>query len=246
LYENPRYPEEVIYSGYASADESQYDSQHEIRVSSFYKALRSMRQHLPGAGAKVLDIGTGGGAFIEAAARVGYVAKGLEPSEFLVSQCLKRGLDVALGSVDNFQLPERSYDMVCMWDVLEHIPRPKDALRQLRPLLKQDGVLLINYPDIGTWQAKLAGKRFWWILSGHLLHFSRNSIREICRSSGFDVYRLKPYWQSLQVGYLMKLAIHYGLPLSSVLERLTPEFLKRLPLPYYASQTTALARLRPE
>ena len=51
---------------------------------------------------------------------------------------------------------KNSFDMICLWDVIEHLTDPKDSLRIIRDLLKPDGVLLINYPDIDTWQARLS------------------------------------------------------------------------------------------
>src|SRR5262249_19902268 len=134
-------------------------------------------------------------------------------------------------------------DMVTLWDVLEHVPDPRQALIRIRELLKPGGILLINYPDIDTWQARLAGRRFWWILSVHLQHFSPATIREICRLTSFEAFHFQRYWQTLEFGYLERMAIHYKIPLASLGEKLTPNFIKKMPIPYYASQTTALARL---
>jgi hypothetical protein len=106
-------------------------------------------------------------------------------------------------------------------------------------------VLLINYPDIGTWQARLAGRRFWWILSVHVQHFSRATIRDVCRRTGFDAFYFRRYWQTLEFGYLEQMAVHYKIPLAGLVKTLTPGAIQRLPIPYYASQTTALARPTP-
>lgn len=242
IYESPRFPEEVILQGYMSSEESGHDSQYPMRVDSFYRTLKSLQSRIPGPGAKVLDIGTAGGAFLDAAKRFGYDAFGLEPSRYLVDQGKKRGLQLEQGTIDSHPFSPASFDMVCLWDVIEHLVDPRKALEAIRPLLKPGGTLLINYPDIGTWQAKLAGKRFWWILSVHLHHFSRASIREICRRTGFEVFHLQRYWQSLSFGYLQDVAVHLKVPGAGLFKKLTPGFLQRLPLKYYASQTTALAR----
>jgi len=243
IYENPRYPDEVILAGYTGAEESGHDSQYGSRVKSFYRTLKSLVDAIPQRGSRVLDVGTAGGAFLDAATRYGYDAVGLEPSRYLVEQGRKRGLNIEQGTIDTNPLKPGSFDLVCLWDVIEHLTDPKGALSKIRTLLKPDGVLLINFPDIGTWQAKLAGQRFWWILSVHLHHFTRKTIAEICRRTGFETFRFQRYWQTLEFGYLQQMAIHYKIPLSRPLKRLTPEAIQRLPIPYYASQTTALARL---
>jgi 2-polyprenyl-3-methyl-5-hydroxy-6-metoxy-1,4-benzoquinol methylase len=242
VYENPRYPEELIVGAYQDAQEQGHDSQYSSRVNSFYRALVSLRELIPKSGGRILDIGTAGGAFLSAAEQYGYQAVGLEPSQYLVDQARKRGLTVQQGTIDSNPLEPASFDMVCLWDVIEHLAEPKKALATIRLLSKPGGILLINFPDIGTWQAKLAGRRFWWILSVHLHHFSRNTIAEICRRTGFETFHFQRYWQTLEFGYLEQMAIHYRIPLSGLLKRLTPAVVQRLPVPYYASQTTALAR----
>lgn len=245
IYETPRYSAEVILDGYASANNDGHDSQYPMRVESFYRALQSLHASLPAPGARVLDIGTAGGAFLDAAKRFGYEAIGLEPSHFLVAQGKQRGLAIEQGTIDQHPFPPASFDMICLWDVIEHLTQPKQALLAIKNMLKPDGILLINYPDIGTWQAKLAGRRFWWILSVHLHHFTRKTVTQICERSGFAPFHFQRYWQTLQFGYLEEMAIHYKIPFSPLLKKFTPNFVQHLPLPYYASQTTALAKVKP-
>ncbi|MFP4099278.1 class I SAM-dependent methyltransferase [Coleofasciculus sp.] len=245
IYETPRFPDPVILQGYLLSEESGHDSQYPMRVESFYRTLLSLGSRIPAKGATVLDIGTAGGAFLEAAQRFGYQAVGLEPSQFLVEQGKKRGLNIEQGTLDNHPFQSASFDLICLWDVIEHLTRPKAALEQIQPLLKPGGILLINYPDIGTWQAKLADRRFWWIISVHLHHFTRHTLSRICQRTGWEVFHFQPYWQTLQFGYLEDMAILYKIPLSRVLKQLTPRLIQQIPIPYYASQTTALARVKP-
>jgi SAM-dependent methyltransferase len=242
IYENPRYPEDLILRGYTSSNEAGHDSQHGMRVASFLKALERLSAFIPAPGARVLDVGTAGGAFLEAAEQFGYHAVGMEPSQYLVERARTRGLTVEQGTIDNHKFPAGGFDMVTLWDVIEHLVDPKKALRQIARLLKPGGILLINFPDIGTWQARFAGRRFWWILSVHLHHFTRRTVEDICRRTGFETFHFARYWQVLEFGYLERMAIHYKVPLASLLTRMTPAFVQRIPIPYYASQTTALAR----
>lgn len=242
IFENPRFDAQTIVNGYIASQEAEHDSQYPMRVASFYRALKKHARYLPARGSKVLDIGTAGGAFLEAASQYGFDAYGMEPSNDLVSRGKARGLQIEQGTIEDHRFELYSFDMVCLWDVIEHLPHPKAALHEIKKLLKPDGILLINYPDIGTWQAKLAGKRFWWILSVHLHHFTKNTISDICRRSGFLPFSFKKYWQILEFGYLQKMAEHYHIPLAKFINRMTPHFIKKIPIPYYASQTTVLAR----
>lgn len=243
IYESPRFEAAEIIKGYQTSEDSGHDSQYHMRVRSFRNALQKQSKHIPAPGARILDVGTAGGAFLEAAEDYGYDSVGLEPSADLTARAQSRGLNVVQGTIEVHSFELGSFDMICLWDVIEHVPDPKAALVEIRALLKPDGVVLINYPDIGTWQAKLAGKRFWWILSVHLHHFSRPTLAEICRRTGFEVFRFQRYWQVLEFGYLEQMAAHYGMPLAKQIHQLTPKFIRNLPIPYYASQTTALARV---
>ncbi len=242
IYENPRYGEEVIINGYKKSNVSGHDSQYPMRVKSFYKTLLKHAKFLPSAGARILDIGTAGGAFLDAATQFGYNAYGMEPSEHLVELGKARGLQIEQGTIDSHKFELGSFDLICMWDVIEHLVNPKAALFKIYKLLKSEGILLINYPDIGTLQAKLAGRRFWWILSVHLHHFTGKTIKDICDRTGFKAFSQKRYWQILEFGYLEDMAGHLGMPMAKTIVKLTPSFIRRIPIPYYASQTTILAK----
>jgi len=225
------------------SDDSGHDSQHVMRIESFYRTLVRLRDKIPLTGSRILDIGTAGGAFLEAAERFGYDAYGMEPSKFLADKGKHRGLKIEQGTIENHRFETQSFDLVCLWDVIEHLPDPKAALVECRKLLRPGGILLVNFPDIGTWQAKLAGRRFWWILSVHLHHFSRESISDICQRTGFTAFHFQRYWQILEFGYLEGMAVHYKIPGTRLIERFTPRFIKKIAIPYYASQTTALAKV---
>jgi 2-polyprenyl-3-methyl-5-hydroxy-6-metoxy-1,4-benzoquinol methylase len=244
IYESPRYDAATIIKGYEASEESGHDSQYPMRVDSFYRSLKSLSGKIPAVGSKVLDIGTAGGAFLDAATKYGYDAYGMEPSHYLVDKGCERGLQIRQGTIESHTFEPNSFDMITLWDVIEHLPDPKFALKETRKLLKPDGVLLINYPDIGTLQAKMAGKRFWWILSVHLHHFSRDTIEKICDKTGFSTTYFQRYWQRLQFGYLLEMAVIYNIPTAKFFCRYMPKFIQQITIPYYASQTTALASIK--
>lgn len=244
LYENPRFSEKVIIDAYKACDDVSHDSQHAMRVKSFLDALEKNKSSLPPKGAKVLDIGTAGGAFLVAGHRFGYRVSGMEPSAALVEAGQKKGLDLVQGTIENNTFKDNSFDMVCLWDVLEHLCDPNAAVQEVARLLKPGGTVLINYPDVGTLPAKFFGKNFWWLISVHLVHFSPKTIDYLLSRNGFEVVSSAKYNQALELGYLADMAVHLGVPFSRFGRALLPKIIKKMPLKYWASQTTAIGRLK--
>ncbi len=245
MYESPRLPEEAIVAGYASADDAGHDSQHHMRVKSFAWSLKRFSRHLPEPPARILDVGTAGGAFLEAARDFGYTPFGVEPSQYLAGAARARGFDVRAGTLADGLFAGESFDVVSMWDVIEHLCDPRDAVARVHDLLRPGGTFLLNFPDSGTWQARLAGKRFWWLLSVHVSYFTRRTMRRLLEEAGFEVRVVSRHWQVLELGYLFGIAAHLGVPLAGGVGRILPRWLASVPAPYYASQTTVIARKRP-
>ncbi len=244
IYENPRLPEDLIISGYLTSEDSDHDSQYLMRKKSFYRALLRNRKHLPGTGSRVLDIGTAGGAFLEAAQDYGYDAFGLEPSIDLVKRGNARGLKIYLGTIEKNELDIQKFDLICLWDVIEHLANPKSSLELAKKHLVIEGVLLINFPDIGTLQSKFAGKKFWWIISVHLHHFSKRTMDQICKNVGLTPISKRRYFQVLELGYLLEIAFKLGVPFAGTINKFVPKTIKSIPLAYYASQTTAIYKVK--
>ncbi len=243
IIEFPRLSDEVIISGYASAGNAGHDSQYPQRVKSFESTIKRNLKSLPPPPSRVLDIGCAGGAFIEAAGNLGYLAEGVEPAIDLVKSATNRGLKVREGTAETLgALITEKYDIVTLWDVIEHVLDPSKTLDSAIDLLTDDGVLIINIPDIGTPLARLVGKKNWWISSVHIYHFSAKHIEKILEPRGFVVVSKKMFFQSLSLGYLLEIASQMRVPLASFFTNLVPVKLKSRPLPYYASQTTIIAK----
>lgn len=242
MYESPRLPEEAIIAGYASADDAGHDSQHHMRVKSFAASLNKFAKRLPGKGSTILDVGTAGGAFLEAARDFGYKPSGIEPSQYLTNAACERGFDVRAGTLKDALFEGEQFDVISMWDVIEHLCEPTAEVRLVHDKLKPGGTFLLNFPDSGTTQAKLAGKRFWWLLSVHVSYFTKKTMRKLLEDAGFEVEPMGRHWQVLELGYLFGIAAHLGVPLAGTVKKLLPGFIASIPMPYYASQTTVIAR----
>jgi len=246
IIEFPRLSDKEIIAGYTSAGNSGHDSQYLQRVKSFESTLKRNSNFLPPAPGRVLDIGCAGGAFVEAAGNLGYQAEGIEPAVDLVKSALGRGLNVREGTAETLDLLNgEKYDVVTLWDVIEHVLDPVVTLDAAISLLKPDGVLVVNIPDIGTPLARLVGKKNWWISSVHVYHFSSNHIEALLLPRGFKIVSKKMFFQSLSLGYLLEIARQMKVPFANFVIKIIPLKFKSLPIPYYASQTTLIGKRAP-
>jgi 2-polyprenyl-3-methyl-5-hydroxy-6-metoxy-1,4-benzoquinol methylase len=99
---------------------------------------------------------------------------------------------VALGRarVENAAIAAGSVDAVSLWHVLEHVEDPGTALRAVRAWLAPGGVLLVGVPNLASWQARLAGPRWYHLdLPRHRTHFTPTGLEALLEASGFTVER---------------------------------------------------------
>ena len=96
---------------------------------------------------RLLDIGCGMGDTLVAARQMGYQAEGLDIGAFPVEHCAGLGFQVHRASITDTGLPDASFDVATLWDVIEHIPRSADGLREVSRILKPGGVAAIIAPS---------------------------------------------------------------------------------------------------
>jgi SAM-dependent methyltransferase len=145
-------------------------------------------------GMRVLDYGAGSGELVALLRKTGVNAEGFEYSKTAREYCEKtRGFSLAS---DFDALPEESFDLVCMIEVIEHLTDLWETLSKLRKLLKPNGVLFITTPNRRSFRAR-AEKGFWREARKkfHLFLFDSASIAHHLRANGFgavEVVRFGP------------------------------------------------------
>jgi 2-polyprenyl-3-methyl-5-hydroxy-6-metoxy-1,4-benzoquinol methylase len=243
LYVNPRLKAGIIVDSYVQSKDELYASQAEGRERTFQRNLRIVERYAACKG-KILDVGAAAGFFLNVARKSGWQPYGVEPSRWLSAYGREKlGIDIQQGTLRETDYPDGYFDVVTMWDVLEHVTDPLCELREVRRILKKGGILIINYPDIGTWMAKLTGRHWWFLLSVHLTYFSSDTLKLMLGKAGFEPIRTGMHFQTLSLGHLIKMVGIYNQTLSRVSHRIARIFrLERLPIPYYASQTNMISR----
>ena len=160
---------------------------------------RSMRRHLQqmrgsrALGGSLLEIGCAYGLFLDEARSHFTRVVGVDVCEAPVRRARERfGLDARLGDVRELDLETESFDVVCMWDTLEHLPAPDSFLRRAAELLRPGGSLFITTGDIGSRNARLRGPAWRQIHPpSHLSYFSRTTLGDLFDRLGFEVVRIE-------------------------------------------------------
>lgn len=156
---------------------------------TFKKRWLRIKRHLKNKG-RVLDIGCAYGFLLKYLKEMGYEVYGIEISEQATQYAkLKYGLNVInkplkqAGFLDNF------FDVVTVWDVIEHFPDPQLELLEIYRILKPNGILSIITPDSGSIQAKIWGKNWVEYLrpDEHIFFFSKKLLISEVKKLGFEV-----------------------------------------------------------
>jgi 2-polyprenyl-3-methyl-5-hydroxy-6-metoxy-1,4-benzoquinol methylase len=145
--------------------------------------------------ARLLDMGAGTGAFVQAMLQAGWDAVGIEPDES-TRQNAAEIHQVQLHPVSFFEaLPAGSFDVITLWHVLEHVESLHAYMQRLKALLVPDGVLLIAVPNYTSADAMHYGSHWAaYDVPRHLYHFSPSSMRILADKHDLKIRTIKPMW----------------------------------------------------
>jgi 2-polyprenyl-3-methyl-5-hydroxy-6-metoxy-1,4-benzoquinol methylase len=241
-YLNPRLRADVVIEGYSIGSDEMFVSQAAGRERTFAKSLRMIERLRPQRG-RLLDIGTAGGSFLAVAKQAGWDAAGCEPNRWMCEWANAHyGLHVVPGTVFDMKLAPDSFDIVTLWDVLEHTPDPKATLAECKRLLKRGGLLVVNYPDIESVMSRLMGRRWVFLLSVHLYYFTGKTLPRMLEELGFRVVQRRRHWQTLELGYILFRMEAYLKPVARAFGWLVKRVgLAHLQIPYWMGQNLVIA-----
>jgi 2-polyprenyl-3-methyl-5-hydroxy-6-metoxy-1,4-benzoquinol methylase len=183
---------------------------------------------------RMLDIGAATGFFLELARARGWQTAGVEPSDHAADLGRKKGLDVRTGTLDSYDAEPCSFDVITMWDVLEHVPDPRQSLSIARKLLKPGGIIAINTPDASSLWGRLMGIHWHLIVPPEHLHlFGRRSLQRLLSDSGFECLMMTTISKTFTVQYVFHTLAHWqGLSIWKALaDRFTRNPVGKLGLP---------------
>ncbi len=151
----------------------------QVKIASF----RWNYQHLNGKvlqGGTVLDVGAGEGYAMEVAQEMGLEPYGLELSADAVKNLRKKFGDDRIfhTDIEDFETTRR-FDVITMFDLIEHVRNPHEVIAKAARLLRPGGWLLLSTPDIGSLSARLMGKYWVHLKREHLYYFDKKTMRRL-------------------------------------------------------------------
>jgi 2-polyprenyl-3-methyl-5-hydroxy-6-metoxy-1,4-benzoquinol methylase len=179
-------------------------------------AARSATPDGPG---RLLDVGCHIGVFLELAAARGWAAQGVEPSRWAADVARDRGLWVACETLRGSALPGGAFDVVTMWDVIEHFPDPAGELREVHRLLRPGGLVGITTMNVESFVARVLGPRWPWLMQMHLYYFSVRTLRALLERCGFRVVAVSPHRRILRLAYVLSRTERWSPRLAALLQR---------------------------
>lgn len=137
---------------------------------------------------KAFEMGCGNGIMLKALQDLGWNVLGSERTDESAAYARTAlGLPVITTGFESLgQAPQ--FDLIILFQVLEHMNRPKETIQQLSKLLNQNGMMVVGVPDFKSWQSSF-GKENWFHLDPprHLHHFSVRAIESCIKGTGLKI-----------------------------------------------------------
>jgi 2-polyprenyl-3-methyl-5-hydroxy-6-metoxy-1,4-benzoquinol methylase len=186
-YQDPSY-----FAGEAEQGYRCYEDMRQALWPHFRRRLAIIDRLVPDRG-RLLDFGCAAGYFLELAQADGRGdagGRGWQVSGVELAQDMARATSARLGAPvarTLAALPGQVYDVVTLWDTVEHLPQPVETLHALCGRLRGGGLLMLSTPNAGHWQA-VREPECWasYRPPSHLLFFTARTLEDTLQRAGFE------------------------------------------------------------
>lgn len=192
IYVNPRPSKDEMYEFYPFWPGEKVFFHPDINIYTRQRTkLNLLKKYINNKTGEVLDVGTGSGEFLELMKNKGWRVFGVEYAK-TTSAYARENLHLNVLTKDlletNFQ--SSYFDLVTLWDSLEHLYSPKETLIEINRILKDDGLLVVSIPNIDNLAAMMF-KNFWYTnVPRHLYQFSPKAIKLLLKKANFKTFRI--------------------------------------------------------
>jgi 2-polyprenyl-3-methyl-5-hydroxy-6-metoxy-1,4-benzoquinol methylase len=212
VYLNPQLTQAAIHDVYNDRDLREFFFKELLlphverdQQPEFEMRLSELKAFVHATNPNLLDIGCAAGLFLSLADKRGFRGEGLELNELYIDYIkTHRVVTVHQKLLEEMQYPDSSFDVVTLWDVLEHLPKPVETLQEINRILTRGGVLALTTINHACANERLLKERWrYYMPPDHLCSFTPALLKRILHKSGFATV-------SIQHHYMFEvLADHY-------------------------------------
>jgi len=254
IFINPQPSEEVLTKIYSDPNYFPLvNSQQNVNHFSFLKRssasihLDNIKNHVNKSFKKInlLEIGPGGGDFLDVAFSQGAQVSGLEFSEKSANLLRKKYKDKFKIYFGELCKIKKKFDLIVMNDVLEHVRDPAGYLKGIHKLLKDDGYLYISVPSLDSISYKIQKTRWVEFKLEHLYYFNDVNLRKLLYKSEFINISTKKDFKVLSLKYIFGHFIkHSSLKyFFKILDLIIPNFLLYKSFKIAASGSSLISKI---
>lgn len=201
VYTNPMEDTKSLLKGYKEVVDTEY-----LKTETYRKYLSSHHLALVRKFKKkgsILDVGCFAGFFLELAKKKRWQIFGIEPSKWASKIARKRGIKIIGEDINTAKMKKDSFDVITMWDVIEHLPNPQDIIKIIHKLLKKDGIVAFGTPNIESLLAKTLRERYPYLIRMHIILYSPKTLKKLFEENGFKVIHVSSYGRTYPLAYIL-------------------------------------------
>ncbi|MFN0123730.1 MAG: class I SAM-dependent methyltransferase [Blastocatellia bacterium] len=176
--------------------------------------LRRFRQ-----AGRLLEIGSSTGDFLLEAAAAGFTATGVEADRDSSAVAQSRGAQCFNGTLPDAGFADHSLDVVVMYHVIEHLPSPRLALREIHRILRPGGLLVMETPNIDNIWFRLLGHRWRQFIPDHIYFFTPATMTRLCAQGEFEIRELRAAGKTMSLRLFLSRVGRYHRPLAGMLQK---------------------------
>jgi 2-polyprenyl-3-methyl-5-hydroxy-6-metoxy-1,4-benzoquinol methylase len=157
----------------------------------------------------LLDIGCGTGQFMKSAQKESWNTLGIEVSKEIAEWAMKEhGLKILVGELPDLKLDAASFDIVTMFEVIEHLRDPLNYLNEIFKILRRDGLLFLTTPNYNSLSRILLGSKWSFIEHKHLFYFTPKTLKSLLRKTGFKKVEL--ITKNISISEIARNMVHFS------------------------------------
>lgn len=173
---------------------------------SYSPLVNIIERHFPISGSTLLDVGANTGVFMNLARSLGAFPQGLEPSiEATKTANSHFNLNIQNGVISDIEFSPNSFDIITMWDVVEHLYDPVIDLKTLQTKLRRGGYIFVSTHNIDHAFCKALGKHNPLLMYQHFHHFNPSTLQLALSKAGFEPLGVHYFYKSWSLKYLLAL-----------------------------------------